>query len=200
MVETQLSSRDIVNPRVLEAMTRVPREVFVPEIDVTQAFDDCPLSIGEGQTISQPYMVAKAAEELLCERNHRVLEIGAGCGYQAAVLSELVSEVFAVEWFDGLAARARNTLYDLGIGNVTVLNRDGKGGVPEAAPFDRILASCAVKFVPRAWHEQLKGDGFLVAPLVVDERGRQILCRLRPKPGGDWTREALCPVRYVPLL
>src|SRR5436190_649274 len=161
MVADQIRARGITDPRVLAAMTRVPRERFVPSGVRHEAFDDRPLPIGYGQTISQPYIVAFMTEALQLEPQHRVLEIGTGCGYQTAVLAELAGEIYSIELVEALAERARRTLHDLGYAKVVVRAGDGHAGWPEHAPFDRIIAAAAPPEVPPALLEQLADDGIL---------------------------------------
>ncbi|HDP94607.1 MAG TPA: protein-L-isoaspartate(D-aspartate) O-methyltransferase [Candidatus Aminicenantes bacterium] len=197
MVEQQIRSRGISDSRVLEAMIRVPRERFVAEQDRSQAFRDGPLSIGSGQTISQPYIVAYMTEILQLSGNERVLEIGTGSGYQSAVLAELCMEVFTLERISSLARRAHELLVDgMGYENIHFREGDGRDGWPEEAPFDRLLATAAPAAIPPAWTEQLGDPGILVAPVGV---GYQQIIRIR-KRSGQMTQEELIGVAFVPCL
>lgn len=198
MVRTQLqgSDRDITNERVLTAMRRVPRHEFVPGELQPQAYDDGPLPIGHGQTISQPYIVAFMIEKLEPKPTDRVLEIGSGCGYQAAVLAELVAEVYTIEIVEPLGQQAAATLPRLGYTNVHVRTSDGYQGWPEAAPFDSIIVACAPEAVPQPLIDQLTNDGRMIIP--VGERGVQNLVLLR-KQDGKLDQQAVLPVRFVPM-
>ena len=196
MVEVQLRRRGIRNPRVLEAMTCVPRERFVPPEDRARAYEDGPQAIGHGATISQPYIVALMTEALDPYPGDRVLEIGTGSGYQTAILAELASEVFTIEIHGPLSLRARGVLGSLGYENVTFRSGDGRGGWTEAAPFDRVLVTAAPARVPDALLEQLGPDGRLVLPVGVHEQELMLLCR----DASGFTRKALTHVRFVPLL
>ncbi|MFQ5850868.1 MAG: protein-L-isoaspartate(D-aspartate) O-methyltransferase, partial [Candidatus Binatia bacterium] len=155
MVQEQLVSRNIRNPEVLAAMAKVPRHLFVAEELREQAYDDCPLPIGEGQTISQPYMVALMAEALEFKGEERVLEVGTGSGYEAAVLAELCAEVFSVERIEDLAVRAGTVLASLGYRSVSTLVGDGTLGWEEHAPYDAAVISAAAPCIPRPLLEQL---------------------------------------------
>ena len=165
MVEEQLRGRDIREPRVLDAMRTVPRHLFVPESVRPRAYDDSPLPLEYGQTISQPYIVAFMTQALDVESNHRVLEIGTGSGYQAAVLSLLVDRVYTIEIVAPLAARARRTLADLGYRNVEVRTGNGYLGWPEHAPYDRIMVTAAPDEVPPALVQQLTIGGVMAIPV-----------------------------------
>ena len=195
MVDDQLRARDIRNPAVLDAMRRVPRHRFVPDDERGASYGDFPLGIGHGQTISQPYIVAFMTEALDVDRSHRVLEIGTGSGYQAAVLAELAGEVFTIEIVQPLAERAQRTLADLGYKNVHVRAGNGYAGWPDAAPFDRIIVTAAPDAVPPALVEQLKMDGLMAIPVGV---GEQTLHVMRRTPSGVTTLRTL-PVRFVPM-
>lgn len=195
----QLRRRGIGNPAVLRAMDEVPREHFVPGDFVPQAYADHALPIPCGQTISQPYVVAFMTERLDLRHSDRVLEIGTGSGYQAAVLSRLAREVYTVERFRTLAQAARERLERLGFANVTVVAGDGVLGLPEHAPYERIMITAAAEEVPAAVLDQLAEKGILVAPLGQSE-GTQHIVRLRKRVGGEIERENLIPVRFVPLL
>jgi protein-L-isoaspartate(D-aspartate) O-methyltransferase len=195
MVDEQLRARGIRDPRVLDAMARVPRHLFVPEDERGEAYGDHPLPIGHGQTISQPYIVAFMTEALRLEPTHRVLEIGTGSGYQAAVLAELAGEVFTIEIIEALASSARQTLADAGYRNVTVRAGNGYLGWPEHAPFDRIIVTAAPDDVPPALVEQLKMDGLMAIPVGTTWQELRIL---RRTVTGMETLATL-PVRFVPM-
>ena len=198
MVEQQLipSSRGITDPAVLRAMATVPRHEFVPGAIKRHAYADQPLPIGYGQTISQPYVVAFMTEKLAPRETDRVLEIGTGSGYQAAILSGLVREVYSIEIVEPLAKRAAGDLARLGYRNVSVRHGDGYQGWPEAAPFDAIIVTCAPDHVPQPLVDQLKEGGRMVIP--VGEQDDQNLFLLR-KRGDRLEREAILPVRFVPM-
>lgn len=197
MVERQLRARDIHDERVLEAMASVPRHRFVPPEYQQSAYSDGPLPIGEGQTISQPYIVAYMTQLLELEPDDRVLEIGTGSGYQAAVLGQIAGKVYSVERVQSLAERARQQLDELGYDNVHVVQRDGSGGLPEHAPYDAIIVTAAAPDAPNPLKEQLAEGGRLVVP--VGSRGGQVLERWT-RWGDDMERERLAPVAFVPLL
>ncbi len=165
MVERQLVQRGISDERVLKAMLKVPRHLFVREEDLYRAYDDMALPIGEGQTISQPYMVAKMTELLELKGDERVLEVGTGSGYQAAVLAELAREVYTIERIPSLAERAEEILRELGYENVKVFVGDGTKGLPEYAPFERIIITAGAPEIPRPLKEQLSDGGIIVAPV-----------------------------------
>lgn len=198
MVRDQVAGRGVRDPRVLAALGRVPRERFVPHDLIPAAAADHPLPIGLGQTISQPYIVAFMAEASALEGHERVLEVGSGSGYAAAVLAELVPEVWGIERQPLLLRQAQATLTGLGLGHRIHL-RDGDGalGWPEAGPFGAILLSCAVPSLPAALGEQLLEGGRIVAP-VGPENGVQQLVRFT-RSGGRLAQEALLAVRFVPL-
>ena len=196
MVDGQLRARGIRDARVLEAMARVPRHLFVPEPQRDEAYGDYPLPIGHGQTISQPYIVAFMSEALQLEPTHRVLEIGTGSGYQAAVLAELAGEVYTIEIIGELATRAEATLRDAGYRNVTVRTGNGYLGWPEHAPYDRIMVTAAPDQVPPALVEQLKVGGLMAIP--VGTGGFQELRVLKRTESGLETLATL-PVRFVPM-
>jgi len=192
-----LAQRGIRDQRVLEAMLRVPRELFVPPQVRAQAYEDRALPIEGGQTISQPYIVALMAEALALEPNERVLEVGTGSGYAAAVLSLLASEVYTIERHRELAESAERRLQELGYRNVHVFVGDGTDGLPAYAPYDGIVVPAAAPWVPRPLREQLAEGGRLVIP--VGGQSEQVLLRVTRR--GHQTRsERLCEVRFVPLI
>ena len=198
MVAEQLASpgRDITNARVLAAMGKVPRHEFVPERLRSQAYQDCPLPIGHGQTISQPYIVAFMTERLEPKPTDRVLEIGTGSGYQAAVLAELVAQVYTIEIIEDLARQAAADLKRLGYTNVHVRVGDGYKGWPEAAPFDAIIVTCAPEKVPPLLIEQLKDGGRMIIPVGPTwDQELVLLC----KHGDKVEQRAVLPVRFVPM-
>jgi protein-L-isoaspartate(D-aspartate) O-methyltransferase len=165
MVERQIEARGVRDPRVLAVMRRVPRHKFVPPEIEQRAYEDSPLPIGQGQTISQPYIVAYMTEQLQVQPKSKVLEIGTGSGYQAAVLAELGAEVYTIEIVSELAERARKTLAALNYANVNVRTGDGYRGWPEAAPFDRIIVTAAPDHIPQPLIEQLAVGGRMVIPV-----------------------------------
>jgi protein-L-isoaspartate(D-aspartate) O-methyltransferase len=197
MVDHQLRGRDIVDERVLEAMGTVPRELFVPEELRDRAFDDAALPIGAGQTISQPYMVARIAEELGLDGDERVLDVGTGSGYQAAVLAELADEVHTIERIPELAEQARANLARAGYDNVVVHVGDGSRGLPEQAPFEAIAVAAAAPSFPQALYDQLKAGGRLVVP-VGGRRGQRLEVIVRSPEGPAVIRSVPC--RFVPLV
>lgn len=197
MVEAQISARGIHDPRVLEAMRTVPRERFVPPAHRERAFEDCALPLFEGQTISQPYIVAYMTEHLDVRPEHRVLEIGTGSGYQAAILARLAREVVSIERIEALARSARQILDALGASNVVIRTGDGSLGDPSRAPFDRIMVTAAGPSIPDALIEQLAEDGIMIIP--AGEDGGQTLRRVR-KRGGSVTDDQLIACRFVPLV
>lgn len=197
MVRNQLERRGIHDQSVLDAMASVPRHLFVPEETRDQAYGDHALPILEGQTISQPFIVALMAQALLLNRSERVLEIGAGSGYAAAVLSLLAGEVYAVERKPALAESAERRLRELGYTNVHVIAADGTAGLPEYAPFDGIAVSAAAPWVPRPLRDQLGEGGRLVIP--VGGRDAQLLLRLTRRDHQTQS-ERLGEVRFVPLI
>jgi protein-L-isoaspartate(D-aspartate) O-methyltransferase len=196
MVKEQLMSRGIRDERVLAAMGKVPREEFVPAEMRAASYSDQPLPIGHNQTISQPYIVAFMTEQLRPQPKDRVLEIGTGSGYQAAILGELVAEVFSIEIVEPLGKRARTTLQRLGYENVKVKVGDGYKGWPEHAPFDIVIVTCAPNHVPQPLIDQLKEGGRMIIP--VGNAGEQELYLLE-KEGGKLRRRAVLPVRFVPM-
>jgi protein-L-isoaspartate(D-aspartate) O-methyltransferase len=196
MVKEQLMPRGIHEERVLAAMAKVPREEFVPEYLRAASYADQPLPIGYDQTISQPFIVAFMTEQLRPQPTNRVLEIGTGSGYQAAILAELVAEVYSIEIIEPLARTAEATLQRLGYKNVHVKVGDGYKGWPEHAPFDIVIVTCAPDHVPPALADQLKEGGRMIIP--VGGPGDQELYLLE-KEHGTLHRRAVSPVRFVPM-
>jgi protein-L-isoaspartate(D-aspartate) O-methyltransferase len=197
MVEHDMRGRDIRDPVVLSVMGRVPRHVFVDAPYRDMAYDDHPLPIGEGQTISQPYVVALMTEALRLRTTDRVLEIGTGSGYQAAVLAEIVKEVYTIEIRKPLADRAEKTLADLGYRNVTVKFGDGYFGWAEHAPYDAIIITAAANHIPPPLIEQLKERGRLIVPLGSTVYFQTLT--LATKRKGELDVEQICPVAFVPM-
>jgi protein-L-isoaspartate(D-aspartate) O-methyltransferase len=197
MVETQLRQRGISNDRVLAAMSRVPRHEFVDQRYAAQAYDDHPLPIGEGQTISQPYIVALMLELLDPAPDHVILEIGTGSGYQTALLAELARHVYAIERHPALAATAQGTLQRLGYSNITLEIGDGSAGLAAHAPYDGIIVAAAAPALPQMLFDQLKEGGRLVIPIgPSDAQDLQLVTKLDGKP--VVTGQTGC--RFVPLV
>jgi protein-L-isoaspartate(D-aspartate) O-methyltransferase len=196
MVEAQLRARVITHAGVLDAMGRIPRHRFVPGNLQALAYDDTPLPIGDGQTISQPYIVAYMTQAIEPSRSDRVLEIGTGSGYQAAVLAELVKEVYTIEIVPALARRAAILLRDLGYRNIHTREGDGYAGWPDAAPFDKIVVTAAPDEIPQALVDQLAVGGVMAAPVG---RDLQVMTILRKTRDGVVRRETI-PVRFVPMI
>lgn len=197
MVEHDIEGRGVSDPRVLDAMRTVPRELFVPDELAHQAYEDHPLPIGRGQTISQPFVVALMAEAAELSPGDRVLEIGTGSGYGAAVLAHLADHVWTIERHGPLAGSARDALRAAGCAHVHVLHADGTRGWPDAAPYDAIVVTAAGREVPEVLLEQLADGGRLVMP--VGDGFAQELVRVR-RHGDRFLREDLGGVRFVPLL
>ena len=197
MVDEQLRSRDIVDERVLDAMERVPRELFVPEKERPRAYDDVALPIGHGQTISQPYMVARICEVLGLRGDERVLDVGTGSGYQAAVLAELAGEVHTIERIPELAEQARANLAAGGYERVDVHVGDGTLGLPEHAPYDAIAVAAAAPGLPQRLYEQLEARGRLAIP-VGGRWGQRLELVIRSPEGPAVVRSVPC--RFVPLV
>ncbi len=196
MVRTQLRSRDITDERVLSAMSRVERHLFVPESERAASYEDGPVPIGHGQTISQPYIVAFMTQALEVGPDDRVLEIGTGSGYQAAILAELAKELYTIEIVPELGERARSLLKSLGYENAHVRIGNGYAGWPEHAPYDRIMVTAAPEEIPPALIEQLRVGGLMAIPVGV---GYQELRILRRTESGMETLKTL-PVRFVPMV
>jgi protein-L-isoaspartate(D-aspartate) O-methyltransferase len=197
MVHDQIEARGIRHPGVLRAMRDTPRHLFVPPDLRKHAYEDCPLAIGHGQSISQPYMVAAMTELLDPHATDRVLEIGTGSGYQAAVLSRLVRQVYTIEIIEPLASAARAVLTELGIRNITVRHGNGWQGWPELAPFDAIIVTSAPAHIPEILIEQLRAGGRFVAPVGVEA---QELMLLEKDSAGQVRQRKVFPVMFVPMV
>ncbi|NLG35486.1 MAG: protein-L-isoaspartate(D-aspartate) O-methyltransferase [Lentisphaerae bacterium] len=198
MVRTQIEARGIRTPAVLEAMRQTPRHLFVPPGQVRHAYEDRPLPIGHGQTISQPYIVALMTEQVEPRPNHKVLEIGAGSGFQAAVLSGIVDHVYTIEIVEPLAAWAEERLARAGCTNATVRHADGYHGWPEHAPFDAIVVTAAAPHIPPPLIKQLKDGGRMILPVGSRFRTQQLV--LVEKRNGRITTRNILPVRFVPFI
>jgi len=198
MVEEQIVGRGIKDPRVISAMGQVPRHLFVPEALASQAYSDFPLPIGERQTISQPYMVALMSEALQLKGDEKVLEVGTGSGYQAAVLGMLARQVFSLERISALARQARRTLDTSGFARVNVRVTDGTFGWEEEAPFDGIMVTAGAPSVPQPYLQQLSIGGRLVIP--VGDLVSQILVRVTRYGENNYREERLTGCRFVPLI
>jgi protein-L-isoaspartate(D-aspartate) O-methyltransferase len=195
MVASQIEDRGVRDPRVLSAMRKVARHLFVPDAFVAEAYDDHPLAIGHGQTISQPYIVGFMTEALGLRGGETVLEVGTGSGYQAAVLAEIAAKVLTIEIVEPLASEARERLARLGYQNVEVRAADGYQGWPEAAPFDGILVTAAAPRIPEPLKSQLKDGGRLVIP--VGDHDQEIVVLTRR--GTEFEARRVLPVRFVPM-
>lgn len=198
MVDRQLKARGITDPRVLAAVGQIPRHLFVEDAFASQAYGDFPLPIGEKQTISQPYMVGLMSEALQLTGNEKVLEIGTGSGYQAAVLAKLAGRVFSVERIPALARRARRILDSIGCGSVNIKVTDGTLGWEDEAPFDAIVVTAGAPSVPDCYLRQLAIGGRLVIP--VGDMGVQVLKRITRVGENNFSEEQLVDCRFVPLL
>ncbi len=198
MVEDQLVQRGISDKSVLEAMRKVPRHLLVPEKIREYAYQDMPLPIGEGQTISQPYIVAFMSELIKPYPDMRVLEIGTGSGYQAAVLAEIVKEVYTIEIFEGLGKRAAMDLKNIGYQNINVRIGDGYKGWPEEAPFDAIIVTAAPEEIPQPLIDQLKEGGRMIIPVGQEGKIQQLI--LGEKRNGKFRTRYLSSVQFVPFL
>ncbi len=196
MIRLHLQGRDIRDPRVLDAMREVDRSLFVPDDLKQMAYEDSPLPIGKGQTISQPYIVAYMAQVLDLQPGDTVLEVGSGCGYNAAVMSRLVKHVYSVEIVEWLANLARENLETAGITNVSISYGDGYKGWPQKAPFDKIMLTAAASHFPEPLKEQLKTGGRILGPLT---NTFQKLMMLEKKGEGEFTEHDLIHVRFVPM-
>jgi protein-L-isoaspartate(D-aspartate) O-methyltransferase len=199
MVRDQIAIRGIKSPVVLRAIRETPRELFIPSGLRAHAYEDRPVPIGYGQTISQPYIVAFMTEMLDIKKVHRVLEIGTGSGYQAAILSSLAKEVYTIEIVPQLAKSASETLNRMGYQNVIVREGDGYKGWPEKAPFDRIILTAAPPKLPQTLTDQLKSGGKLLAP-IGDRTSAQALSLVEKAADGKITSRPVLPVRFVPMV
>ena len=199
MVENQLRQRGITDDRVLDAMGTIPRHLFVNEDLQNEAYMDGPLPIGFGQTISQPYIVAYMTEILKLEQQHSVLEVGTGCGYQAAVLSSLAQKVISLERIKELAVSSRKQLQELGFANVDVINANGWNGYQKGAPYDRIIVTAGAKKVPEALIDQLANSGIMVIP-VGKIMFSQTLRIISKDNNGNVIKKKSLPVRFVRLV
>lgn len=198
MVRTQIASRGITSEKVLKAMRNVPRHEFVPHEYRRYAYADQPLPIGEGQTISQPYIVAYMTEILNLKPGEKVLEIGTGSGYQAAILAEVEAEVYSIEVIEPLAIRARNVLENLGYKNIFLKIGDGYQGWPEHAPFDAIMVTCSPSKIPEPLKEQLAEGGRMIIP--VGQTNTIQFLYLLEKRKGKIRQQNVMPVRFVPMI
>ncbi|MFO7924269.1 MAG: protein-L-isoaspartate(D-aspartate) O-methyltransferase [Bacteroidales bacterium] len=196
MIEEQLRNRDIYDEKVLEAMSAVDRKIFVPDDIKDMAYDDTPLPIGKDQTISQPYIVAYMAQALDLEPDDKVLEVGSGCGYNAAVLSRLVSHVYSIEIIEWLAELAKKNLAEADIPNVSVSFGDGYQGWPDKSPFDKIMITAAAPVIPEPLKNQLTTGGKILAPVA---NTFQKLILLEKKEEGNYVEHDLIHVRFVPM-
>ncbi len=195
MVAQQIESRGVKDSRTLAAMRKVPRHLFVAPASAAEAYDDHPLPIGHGQTISQPYIVAFMTEALRLRGGETVLEVGTGSGYQAAVLAEIAARVYTIEIVEALATEASERLARLGYATVTVRAGDGYLGWPEIAPFDAIMVTAAAPKVPEPLKQQLKDGGRLILPIGEEFQELVVLTRR----GSDFVEERVLPVRFVPM-
>lgn len=196
MVQTQLIARGIQDPRVLDVMGRVPRHLFLDPVQRGSAYEDSPIPIGSGQTLSQPYIVAYMTEQLELTGQERVLEIGTGSGYQTAVLAELVRRVYTLEVLEPLALSARLLLTRLGYQNIEFAVGDGRQGWPEEAPFEAILAAAAAEDIPAPLRAQIADGGRMILPLGQDHQDLWLFLRT----GSELVSRRLLPVRFVPLV
>ena len=196
MVETQIASRGVKDKNVLDAMKKVPRHLFVPDDMKSHAYSDEPLPIGEGQTISQPYIVAYMTEALKLSKGKKVLEVGTGSGYQAAILAEIVGEIYSVELVEFLSYRAQDVLSEMGYKNIHFKIGDGSFGWEEFAPFDAIMVTAAPSKIPKALKQQLKINGEMIIP--VGDTFQELVLITREEDG--YRKKKLLPVRFVPLI
>ncbi|WP_029034787.1 protein-L-isoaspartate(D-aspartate) O-methyltransferase [Salinimicrobium terrae] len=196
MIEQQLKERGISDPKVLQAMEEVDRSLFVPEDQQEKVYEDRPLPIGKNQTISQPYIVAYMAEQLQLDKNEKVLEVGTGCGYNAAVISRLAKEIHSVEIIEWLAELAKQNLAKTDYDNITAKHGDGYSGWKEVAPFDAIILTAAPPSIPQPLKDQLKIGGRLLAPVG---RLNQKLVMVYKTGEDSYEEQTLLPVRFVPM-
>jgi len=197
MLKRDLMGRDIIDPDVLRVMGQIPREQFIPQPYRSQAYADCPIPIGLGQTISQPYIVALMTQQLKVNRDCEVLEIGTGSGYQSAILAKLVKKVYTIERFAALSESAKAVLDRLGISNVEFYVGDGSCGWPEKREFDRIIITASVPRIPEPLIEQLKEDGLIVAPVGPADVQELVVCE---KKKGKLAQRVICGCRFVKLV
>ena len=197
MVRLQLETRDISNNKVLEAMGQVPRHLFIPAEFRELSYNDHPVQIGEGQTISQPYMVAYMTQAIKPKKKDKVLEVGTGSGYQAAILGEIVDQVYTIEIVEPLGNQAKNRLNSLGYDNISVRIGDGYHGWPEEAPFDAIIVTAGAEEIPRPLIDQLAEGGKMVIPVGPHDGIRYLT--LLTKKRGKIKKRTLMPVRFVPF-
>jgi protein-L-isoaspartate(D-aspartate) O-methyltransferase len=198
MIRQQITARGITNPQIISAMKETDRRIFVPDELAASAYEDHPVTLMPGATVSQPFIVALMTDLLALGPHHKVLEIGTGSGYQAAVLSRIAREVWSVEMQEPLVGYARERLNRAGAANVHVIHGDGWNGYPEAAPYDRIIVTAAPEHVPEALIAQLAPGGRMVMPVGAGEL--QELEILRKNPSGDIERATHSPVKFVPLI
>jgi protein-L-isoaspartate(D-aspartate) O-methyltransferase len=198
MVRNQIEARGVTDDRVLEAMLKVERHRFVPAAYLSEAYEDYPLPIGDGQTISQPYIVAFMTEALDLKESDKVLEIGTGSGYQAAVLAEICDSVFSIEIFASLSEKAARTLDELGYDNVMVRTGDGYQGWKEHAPFQAIIVTCAPTHIPEPLADQLAEGGRMIIPVGGEQQSQYLI--LMEKKGGKLQKSNVLPVRFVPMI
>ena len=199
MLEDQIIARGIKSQAIIDAMLEVDRHMFVPDHQKKNAYSDRPLPIGYNQTISQPYIVAYMTEKLKVERNHKVLEIGTGSGYQAAILSKLCKYVYTIEIIPELAQIASKALTDQGFNNISFKTGDGYNGWVEEAPFDRIIVTAAPDKIPEKLIDQLKPDGRMIIP-VGDPLSMQYLWVVTKQEGARYKKQKILPVRFVPMV
>jgi len=197
MVRMQIENRGIDHKSTLDAMLKVPRHLFVPEKLKDEAYDDNPIPIGFGQTISQPYIVAYMTAAIEPRTHHKILEIGTGSGYQAAVLAEIVKEVYTIEIVEELFSSAKKRIESLGYKNIKLKYADGYYGWQEAAPFDAIVVTAAAEYIPPPLLEQLKDGGKMIIPIGTPFLNQNLV--LVEKSGKDFTTKSLLPVRFVPF-
>ena len=198
MVKRQIIARGVKNEQVITAMYTVPRHLFVPESNRSMAYDDTPLPIGKGQTISQPYIVAFMTEVLDLKPDDRVLEIGTGSGYQAAVLAEIVKDVYSIEIIPVIGNRASKLLDEMGYTNIHIKIDDGYKGWPEEAPFDAAIVTCAPDKIPQALIDQLREGGRIIVPVGSQYSAQHLIRGVKKK--GRLITENVLPVRFVPMV
>lgn len=199
MVAWQIRARGIKDPRVIKAMQSVPRHLFIPKDLRLHSYEDTPVPIGSGQTISQPYIVAFMTELLKPNENDTVLEVGTGSGYQAAILAEIVKQVFTIEINEELGLQAKERLKEIGYTNIDVRIGDGYNGLPDEAPFDAIIVTAAPTHIPQPLVNQLKPGGRMVIPVGPSYETQSLILITKKEDGGIW-KETITLVRFVPLL